>query len=156
MGKPLVAYFSWTGHTRQIAEAVAVELGADVERVCEARPRKGWLAYFRSAWEALRDRPAPIKVIEKDPYAYDLVVLGTPVWAGRMSSPIHAYVAQERHKFARIALFCTEGGANGEKALAQIAQLCGKEPAATLVVTERDLTSGAYGQKVADFTKALK
>jgi hypothetical protein len=82
--------------------------------------------------------------------------LGTPVWAGRMASPLRAYVAQERHKFARIALFCTEGGANGEKALAQIGQLCGKEPATTLIVAERDIDSGAWRQKVADFTKALK
>ena len=73
-----------------------------------------------------------------------------------MASPLRAYVAEQRHKFARIALFCTEGGANGEQALAQIGQLCGKEPAATLIVTEGDIASGAWRQKVADFTKALK
>ncbi len=156
MSKTLVAYYSWTGHTRQIAEAIAAELGADVEQICEARSRSGWIAYFRSAWEVLQNKLVPIKVIEKDPSAYDLIVLGTPVWAGRMSSPLRAYVTQERQKFARIALFCTEGGANGEKALAQIAQLCGKQPAATLIVMERDIKSGAYQQKVADFTKALK
>jgi len=156
MGKILVAYYSWTGHTQQIAEAIAAELGADVERICEARPRAGWIAYFRSAWEALQNKVVPIKVIERDPAQYDLIVLGTPVWAGRMSTPVRSYVAQERHKFARIALFCTEGGANGEKALAQIGQLCGKEPLASLVVTEGDLKSGAYRQKVADFTRALK
>ncbi len=156
MGKTLVTYFSWTGHTRQVAEAIAAELGADVEEICEARPRSGWIAYFRSAWEVLQNKSVPIKVIEKRPTAYDLVVIGTPVWAGRMSSPVRSYVTQERHNFARIALFCTEGSANGDKALAQIAQLCGKEPVATLVVTERDITSGAYRRKVADFTKALE
>jgi flavodoxin len=156
MSKILVVYYSWTGHTRQIAEAIASELGADIEAICEARPRSGWFAYLYSAWEVLREHVVPIKVLEKDPFAYDLIVLGTPVWAGRMSTPVRSYVAQERHKFSRIALFCTEGGANGEKALAQIAQLCGKEPAATLVVTEADLKSGAFRQKVTDFTKALK
>ncbi len=156
MSKILVAYYSWTGHTRQIAEAIAGELGADVEEIMEVRPRSGWFAFLYSAWEVLREHVVPIKVPLKDPFAYDLVVIGTPVWAGRMASPVRAYVTQERHKFSRIALFCTEGGANGEKALAQISQLCGKEPAATLVVTERDLSSGAYSQKVVGFTKALK
>jgi flavodoxin len=155
MGKPLVVYYSWTGHTRLIAEAIAAELGADVEQIREARSRSGWIAYLRSVWEVLQNKQVPIKVIEKDPSAYDLIVLGTPVWAGRMSSPVRAYVAQERHKFARIALFCTEGGANGGKALAQIAQACGKEPVATLIVTERDIKSGAYRQKVAEFTNTL-
>ncbi len=156
MSKALVAYYSWTGHTRAIAEAIGAELDADVEQICEVRPRSGWIAYFRSAWEVLQNRPTPIKVTDKDPFAYDLVVLGTPVWAGRMSSPMRSYIVQQRAKFARVALFCTEGGANGDKALAQMATLCGKEPAATLIVTERDIKSGAYRQKVADFTKALK
>lgn len=155
MSKILVAYYSWTGHTQQVAEAIAAGLGADIERICEARPRSGWLAYTRSIWEVLRQHVVPIKVIEKDPFAYDLIVIGTPVWAGRMSTPVRAYVTQERHKFSRIALFCTQGGANGEKALSQIAGLCGKEPAAMLVLSERDLKAGAWTQQVADFTKAL-
>jgi flavodoxin len=156
MGKALVVYYSWTGHTRQIAEAIAAELSADVEEIREVRPRAGWVAYFRSVWEALRSRSAPIGKPQKNASAYDLVVLGTPVWAGRVASPMRTYIAQERGRFARIALFCTEGGANGEKAMAQVAQLCGKEPAATLIVTERDIRSGAYRQKVADFAKALR
>ncbi len=156
MAKTLVAYYSWTGHTRQIAEAIAAELGADLEQICEARPRSGWIAYFRSAWEVLQHRSVAIKVVEKDASTYDLIVLGTPVWAGRMSSPMRAYILQQRTRLARVAVFCTEGGANGDKALAQMATLCGKEPAARLVVTERDLGSGAWRQKVADFTKTLK
>ncbi len=155
MGRALVAYYSWTGHTRQVAEAIAAALGADLEQIREARPRSGWLAFLRSTWEVLQNRSVPIKVIEKDASAYDLIVLGTPVWAGRMSTPLRSYVSQERHKFLQIAAFCTEGGANGEKALAQIAQLCGKAPAATLIVTDGDRKSGAWRQKVADFVKAL-
>jgi flavodoxin len=156
MSKVLVAYYSWTGHTRRIAEAVAAELGADLEPIREVRPRSGWMAYFRSAWESLRGKPAPIKVPAKDAAAYDLVVLGTPVWAGYMSSPLRSYIADRRASLARIALFCSEGGASGEKALADIGAFCGKEPVATLIVKEQELSSGAWRQKVADFTKALK
>ncbi len=156
MSRALVAYYSWTGHTRQIAEVIAAELGADVEPISEARAREGWIAYFRSAWEVLREKVVALKKPEKDPSQYDLIVLGTPVWAGRMSSPMRAYILEQRARFRRVALFCTEGGANGEKALAQVAGLCGKIPAATLVVTERDFASGADRLKVLDFTKALK
>ncbi len=155
MGRALVVYYSWTGHTRQIAEAIAAALGADIEPIHELGQRTGWLGYLGSIWEALRSKPAPIASPKTNAAAYDLVVLGTPVWAGRMASPMRAYIAQERGSLQRIALFCTEGGANGERAMAQVAQLCGKEPVATLIVTERDMRSGAYRQKVADFVKAL-
>jgi len=83
-------------------------------------------------------------------------VLGTPVWAGRMSSPLRTYILQQRDNLARIAVFCSEGGANGDRAIRQVAELCGKVPVASLIVTEPELASGAYRQKVAEFTKALK
>lgn len=155
MSKALVAYYSWTGHTRQIAEAIATQLGADVEPIREVHNRAGWLAYFRSAWEALHKTPAAISDIEKDPAAYDLVVLGTPVWAGHVSSPMRAYVAKQRTAFKRIAVFCTEGSASGARALAEMADLAGKDPIATLIVTERDISSGDFRQKVAAFANAL-
>jgi hypothetical protein len=110
---------------------------------------------LRSLWEVLLSRQVPIRAGDKDPSAYDLLVLGTPVWAARMSSPMYAYIKRYGHKFARIALFCTEGGANGDKALNQMAELCGKKPAATLIVTDQDFKSGAWRQTVADFVKDL-
>lgn len=156
MGKTLVAYYSWSGHTRQIAEAIAAEFDADVEQIREVNSRSGWIAYFRSAWEALQGKSAPIADVKNSVSGYDLVVLGTPVWAGRMSSPLRTYILQERDKFARIAVFCSEGGANGDRAIGQVAELCGKVPVASLIVTEGELASGTYRQKVAEFTKALE
>lgn len=156
MSRTLVAYYSWTGHTRQVAEAIADALGADIEQIREVCPREGWIAYFRSAWEVLRGRMAPIEPPEKDPSGYDLVVIGTPVWAGRVSSPMRAYIAQLSSRFARTALFCSQGSASGDEALNQAAELCGKAPVATLSVSERELRSGTFRGKVADFVKALQ
>jgi flavodoxin len=155
MSRALVVYYSWTGHTRQIAEAVAGALGADLEEIREVHPRTGRFAFLRSLWEALWRKQVPIKASEKDPSAYDLIVLGTPVWAARMASPTYAYIERYGHRFARIALFCTEGGANGDKALAQMANLCRKQPAGTLIVMEKDLKSGTWRERVADFVKSL-
>jgi len=155
MAKALVAYYSRTGHTRQVAEVIAAQLGADVEPIQDVRPRSGLLGYWRSGCEALHKTAVGIEPVEKDPDGYDLVVLGTPVWAGRMSSPLRAYINAHRANFARVAVFCTEGGASGEKAMRQVAELCDRLPVATLIVTERELGSGAFRQKVADFTHAL-
>jgi flavodoxin len=156
MSKTLVAYYSWTGHTRQVAEAIAEALGAEVEVVEEVRPRRGWTAYIGSVWEALRGKVVPIKVPLHEVASYDIVVIGTPVWAGHLSTPIRSYIAEQGRRFLRIALFCTEGGASGEKALAEAANLCGKSPEATLIVTEKELRSGAFRDKVAEFVKVLQ
>jgi flavodoxin len=155
MSSTLVVYYSWTGHTRQIAEAVAGEPGADLEEIREVNPRAGWIAYLRSAWEVLRGKAVPIAPVEKSLASYDLVVLGTPVWVGRMASPVRAYIDQQWPRLNRIALFCTQGGTDGEKTLAQIAGLSGKRPLATLVVSEAELKSGMWRRKVAAFVKRL-
>ena len=156
MSKTLVAYFSWTGHTRQVAEEIAAALDADVETIREVNARSGWTAYIRSIWEVLTARLVPIVAPGKDPAAYDLVVLGTPVWAGRMSSPLRAYITRQTASLSRIAVFCTEGGASGEKVVREISELCGTSPVATLVVTEPEIRSGEWRHKVAEFVKPLR
>jgi multimeric flavodoxin WrbA len=47
------------------------------------------------------------------PRDYAVVVLGTPVWAGNMSSPVRAYINQHRAEIRNLALFCTQGGSGG-------------------------------------------
>lgn len=155
MMRILVAYYSRTGHTRRVAAAIASACGAEIEAIRDSRPRTGLLGWWRSGKEAWQGRPADILPIDKDPGEYDLVVIGTPVWAGRMSSPVRAYLTGQQARLKRVALFCTEGGSGGEKVLRQMAALCGHEPLATLVVTERELGSGAVDGKLAGFTRAL-
>lgn len=140
----LVVYYSRTGHTRQIAEAIAAKCSANLEAIHDVSSRLGFLGYWRSGREAWREQTTEIRQVEKDPAAFDLVVIGTPVWAGRMSSPIRTYITEQRSRFKRIAVFCTLGGAGGEKTLARMAELCEQAPVAKLIVTERELKSGAF------------
>lgn len=60
MGKCLVVYYSRTGNTAKIARAIAESLSADIDPIRETRDRRGAIAYIRSAFEALRRKPAPI------------------------------------------------------------------------------------------------
>ena len=71
MNQVLVVYYSRTGHTRQIAEAIAADCGADLEAIRDARSRRGLLGGLRSAREAWLERLGEIREIEKDPERYD-------------------------------------------------------------------------------------
>lgn len=154
MTKRLVAYYSWTGNTEKIARAIAAALGADVEEIQEAKPRKGFFAYVRSAIEAARRKPALILASNIDVGAYDVVILGAPVWAGEMASPLRAYIEREKQNFKAVALFCTLGGANGERALAGMREACGRESIAELLIDAAALKSG-WRRRVHDFTQSL-
>jgi flavodoxin len=151
----MVVYYSRTGHTRTIAEAIAAARSADMEEIVATGSRRGLLGWLRSAREAWLKKPAAINAAKRDPTAYDLVVLGSPVWASSISSPMRAYLVANGAKLKRIALFCTLGGAGGDKTLREMAELCGKEPVATTMVTEQELRSEASHAKVAAFLGAI-
>jgi len=155
MQRTLVVHYSRTGHTRAVAEAISAALGADLEEIVEKDKRHGLLGWLRSLRQALAKTPVAIEPAEHRPAAYDLVVFGTPVWAGTISAPVRAYLSAHGAEAKRVAFFCTLGGSGGDKTLVEMAQLCGAKPAATLAVTERELRSGALREKVTGFATEL-
>ena len=151
-----VVYYSWTGHTKQVAEVIAEECDADLEQIQDVEDRADFFfGYLRSAYHALTKQISGIRAVVKDPADYDLVVLGTPVWAWNLSPPMRAYISAQSAKFREVGFFCTEGGAGGDGVFKQMAELSGKRPVATLIVTEAELKSSDYGDKLQEFAQAL-
>ena len=80
--KVLVVFYSRTGTTRIVAKAVSARCRADIDEIRDARHRKGILrGWWRSIWEVRRGSETQILPTAKHPENYDLIVLGTPVWA---------------------------------------------------------------------------
>lgn len=151
----LIVYYSRSGVTAKVANALAQVCGADLERIQDVRPRTGVAGYLRSAWQALRHQPADIVPAVHRPADYAFVVLGTPVWAGRMSAPMRSYILQQREHFRRIGLFCTMGGSGGPDVLTAMAELCNKLPVASMNLRQRDVLDDAYVPALAGFADEL-
>ena len=137
--KALVVFYSRTGFTKRVAEALAKELGADVESLADTRSRAGLLGYLRSGFEGTLRRLTELKPLSKNPAAYGLIVVGTPVWNGSVSSPIRTFLAQNKAVLDRVAFFCTYGGSGNERTFRQMAEVCGKAPVATMAVRDREV-----------------
>jgi flavodoxin len=152
----LIIYYSRSGTTRKVAESLSAVLTCDREEIVEANSRSGVLGYLRSLVEARRQRPATIAQPTNDPSSYDLIVIGTPVWAWSLSSPVRAYMMANRARLPAVAFFCTLGGAGSDRAFAQMQDLAGKSPRACFAVTAQDLASRGYEPRLAGFVKALQ
>jgi len=151
----LIVYYSRSGVTDRVARALALACGADLERIRDVRPRTGPGGYLRSAWQALRGLPDEIAAPLHDPSAYELVVLGTPVWAGHMSAPMRGYILCQREHFHRVAMFCTMGGSGGQNTVYAMAELCDKFPAASLCLRQQEVLAGRDAAAVAGFAAEL-
>jgi flavodoxin len=151
--KILVVFYSRTGTTRTIANALTAALRCDAEEIVLAENRRSFLS---AAIAALRRRPARIAATKHDPSSYDLVIIGTPVWAWSVSSPVRAYLMQSANKLPQVAFFCTMGSRGDETTFAQMRQLAGKVPHAAAAFTTRDVLAGRYPAALGQFVDALK
>jgi menaquinone-dependent protoporphyrinogen IX oxidase len=151
----LVVYFSRTGQTRAVVEGLANALGADIDAIEEAESRKGFFGYWRSVGEARKRLAAPGAAARLDPSGYDLVIVGTPVWAWSMSSPVRAYLSANRARMKDVAFFATMGGSGARSAFAQMQAILGKAPVATLTVWQREVRPGFYAPRAQAFVKQM-
>lgn len=156
MANVLVVYYSRTGHTGQLAHAIAGVAGWEIEAVADLRSRLGVGGYLRSGYEATFRRLAAIATTENDPALYDLVVIGTPIWNSSVSSPIRTWLEQHRQRLRNVAFFSTCGGRGARRVFDQMTGLAGRQPLATLDVTDRELERTDLASRVGRFVTALE
>ncbi len=155
MKRILIVYYSRTGYTRRVAEELAALADAELQPITEDRSRMGIAGFFRSATEAYLVRPAKINPSQHTPENYDLVIFGTPVWAGRISSPMLGYLKTYKPQVDRYAVFCTVGGSDGAVALDQFAEIIGKQPDAELILTDKEIDAGTHKLLIETFAEHL-
>ena len=76
-----------------MARALAKESGADLFRLESVKdyPKKGLMKYFHGGRDASFGYKPDLKETP-DISSYGRVVLGTPVWAGKMSAPLASFI----------------------------------------------------------------
>ena len=154
--KTLVVYYSRTETTEELAKAIAEATGAELEPLVDTVSRAGGRGFLRSLRDAARRRSTTIEPLRVDPSRYDLVVVGTPDWGGSVSAPVRAFFAECRRSLPAVAFFLTDGGADHEKVFADMAELAGREPLATLGLPHDEVEQGEYADRVADFATSLR
>ena len=118
MSKILIVYYSLTGNTKFIAEALIDSIEADI---LELKPIKELKAdsSTRFIWggyqSTMKKKP---KLIDFDinPLEYDLIILGTPVWAWNISPPMRSFLSKFDLTSKKVALWMCHAG-DGVKAM---------------------------------------
>ena len=107
----LCLYYSRTGHTKKAMEAIAKELGAEVAELRDGVDRSGWGGWLRSGLDAMRRSTLPVRFQTRFPLTdYRLVIIGTPVWAGRCSSVVRGFLKEHGGELRNASYILTRGG----------------------------------------------
>ncbi len=121
----LVAFFSWSGNTKMIAQELASQLGVEAtELICE-QPYSS--DYNTCLDEAQRDqnqqaRPALVTRID-DMSRYGTIYLGYPNWWASIPMPIATFLESYDFSGKEIKPFCSNGGGGLGQSVTAISKL---------------------------------
>ena len=115
MGKKiLVAYFSWSGNTKSIAQKIQSKVGGDIFEITPVTPYPE--DYNETAYgvaKEQKDKGIHPPINNKDVTPYDVIFVGTPAWWYTMAPPVMTFLAENNFEGKTIIPFVTHGGGGG-------------------------------------------
>ncbi len=118
--KSLVVYYSMTGKTRLVAQAIAEVLNATLLEIEERRPIPMPFVYLSGSFRAFMNRGSKIEPVDVDLKQYERIFIGSPMWAYRPAPAINSFIYKTNFEGRSIIPFFTMGGDTSEKALANM------------------------------------
>lgn len=154
--KILIVFYSRRGTTKRLAENLASRLGADLEELEDKENRQGFWALLKASRDALRKKKTIISPVKYSPTDYDLVVIGSPTWAGAPACALNTYLHEQRDNIKRAAFFVTQGSSGGDKVISRLIEASGVPAVATLLLNSPEALSETATSKIEAFIKALQ
>lgn len=155
--RSLVIFYSRTGNTERVAQAVADRLDARCDRIAVPSDGAGLWGYLRLGLGALRGTTEPMLSRHTDLAQHDLVVLASPVWAGKICVPMRSFLTAHAADLPpRIGLAMTSGDPVRRSApFADFEVALGRAPVATLHVGARAAQAGQFERPLEEFLQEV-
>jgi len=128
MKKILVAYFSHSGNTREIANQIHKSVNDDIFEIQAVKPYpQDYDAVVEQARQELDSGYKPaLKTKIENIKSYDLVFIGYPIWWGTFPAPVKTFLSEYDFSGKTIVPFCTHEGSGLGRSVADISNLCPK------------------------------
>ena len=112
MSDVLCIYYSFSGNTRRAMKEIAEALDTEIVAVDDGADRNGFFGFMSAGRDAMRRSTAPLKPFRTDKpiEEYKMVIVGSPVWAGRCASPVRGLLKRRGLEMSRVSYVITRGG----------------------------------------------
>ena len=140
--KILVVYYSRTGRTKKAARKIAELLlksghEASLEEIVDKKKRSGIIGWIKSGRDATLKQKTVIEPFKANLSSFDLVIVGTPVWAFTVATPVRTACMERAKEMKEVAFYCTMRSSGAKNTFRTLEQLCGKSPLATLALIDK-------------------
>ncbi len=152
-----VICFSKTGNTRTVCTRLAEQLGVPLHEIHAPDIRPGIWGYLKLGYAALKGRQMRVEAPDLVWGPQDTLILGAPVWAGRVAIPMTSWLATQPARPPRTALVMTSGQTERpDSTFDRFAEAAGTPALTTLHVPEKTAKSGAFDAALDDFLGELE
>ncbi len=152
----LVAYFSWSGNTEQMAQMIQEETGADLFEIEPATPyTDDYDTLLDVAQQEQADNARPEVASQVENWdSYDVVFVGYPDWWSDAPMLIYSFLESDDWEGKTLIPFCTSGGSGFGRSLEKLPDSApGAEVLEGLHVSGSSVDSA--GEEVADWISSL-
>lgn len=147
--KILVAYFSYSGNTKSVAEKIQAKTGGDIFRIETVVPYPS--DYNETAYGIAKEQHEkgikPELKNNGDVSGYDVVFVGTPAWWYEMAPAVKTFLSENNFEGKTIVPFITHGGGGKYTIAEEMEKMTGSKVLSPLVLYEN---GGANAQKEID------
>lgn len=130
--KILIAFYSYTGNTRTVAQHIQAQIGGDLFALQPLNPypedHKTTTAQAKK--ELQSGYKPPLKAKIENIAAYDVVFVGSPNWWGTIAGPLKTFLSDNDLSGKIVAPFITHEGSALGRSVKDIKSLC---PTASVV-----------------------
>jgi len=104
VGKTLIIYYSRTGKTKLICETLKKHLNADLLEIKDLKDREGTWGYLTAAYDVIFNRHTPIEPEKINCSPYQSIVVASPIWNWKISTPIHTFFDANKFDGKKVVL----------------------------------------------------
>lgn len=122
--KKAVVFYSLSGNTQAAAKEIAEGIGADLIELKLVKPfpteKSKQLAL--GGMQAMFGMKPAIQELSKNIKEYDVLILGTPIWAGKIAAPVHSFLNKYQVLDKIVAGFTFSGGGDNKRCIAKLSK----------------------------------
>lgn len=113
--KSIIVYYSLDGNVKLLSETIAQEIGAELLplKLKKAIKADSFMKYFWGGKQVIMKEVPELEEFNFVSNDYDLIILGTPVWAGSYTPALRSFLEQVDLNGKKVALFCSHEGGSG-------------------------------------------
>ena len=94
--KPIIVYYSRTGKTRIVVNTLKDQLSCEIAEIKSTEDREGFWCVITCVLDSLLDRDDVIEPFNKDLKGYNPIIIASPIWIGKLSSPARTLIQQKQ------------------------------------------------------------